>query len=355
MKPLNSEQVYKQTVLIISLNFHPGHVSHMVASYLQFEELGYESKFLVNEGFVPYLPKGSRIGLYGKDRVEGADVAVFLFPSHKNIFLIRKLKQQGAKIIYIFHEPLAPMKVYRKAGFSYKYLAKLWVINRISSLTVKWSDVVLLPSKKAVEYYNANPLYKNDNAHYLPLLYDDERTIEQAQLRREFFGYIGTVAADHSFNEYLQFVEWAISNNRLPLLKFLIATKSEFEVPRALANSPRVMIQKGRPLGDDEINNFYASTFVVWNAYARTTQSGVLAKSFMFGTPAIVLRKNLSEFTEDGKEVVAIDDNTSFEQIEEAVVRIMESFTDFSNAARKRFENSFYYKKYNELTKSLIS
>ena len=28
--------------LVISLNFHPGHVSHMVASYRQLEELGYE-------------------------------------------------------------------------------------------------------------------------------------------------------------------------------------------------------------------------------------------------------------------------------------------------------------------------
>lgn len=341
--------------LVISLNFHPGHVSHMIASYRQFEELGYESKFLVDEGFVPYLPKGSRIEISGKDGVERANVAVFLFPSHKNILLIRSLKQQGAQIIYIFHEPLAPMKVYRKAGFSYKYLAKLWAINRISSLTVKWSDVVLLPSKKAVEYYDANPLYKNGNAHYLPLLYDDERTIEQAQKQREYFGYIGTVAADHSFCEYLNFVIWAINNNRLPHLNFLIATKSEFEVPKALVNSPRIVIQKGRPLSDEEINEFYASTYIVWNAYARTTQSGVLAKSFMFGTPAIVLQKNLSEFTENDKEVVAIDDNTSFEQIEDAVMRIMESFPEFSDAARKRFENTFYYKKHNKLMKSLIS
>lgn len=344
-----------KVALIISLNFHPGHVSHMVASYKQMEELGYDSKYCVSEGFLPYLPAESCVSVYGKDKLSKVDVAVFVFPSQKNLLLIRKLKRQGAKIIYIFHEPLAPMKEYRKAGFSYKYLAKLWLINRISSLTVKWSDVVLLPSKKAVEYYNANPLYINGNAHYLPLLYDDERTEEQTMKQRKFFGYIGTVAADHSFNEYLKFVEWEINNNRLTLLKFLIATKSEFEVPQALANSPRVVIQKGRPLSDDEINGYYASTFVVWNAYARTTQSGVLAKSFMFGTPAIVLRKNLSEFTEEGKEVVAIDDNTSFEQVEGAVVRIMESFTEFSNAARKRFENTFYYKKYNELMKSLIS
>lgn len=342
-----------KTALIISLNFNPGHVSHLRACYKQLKECGYHSVYYVNEDFVGFLPRDSRVCIYEQCKVEKGDVAIFLFPSLKNILLIRSLKQQGTEIIYIFHEPLAPMKVYRKAGFSYKYLAKLWLINRINALTVKWSDVVLLPSKKAVELYNDNPLYNNMNAHYLPLLYDDERSLDHPK-NREYFGYIGTVAADHSFYEFLKFVEWAIKKNRLPQLKFLIATKSEFEVPQALTDSSRVVLQKGRPLSDEEINEYYASTYIVWNAYARTTQSGVLAKSFMFGTPAIVLRKNLSEFTEDGKEVVAIDDNTSFEQIEEAVIKIMETFPDFSNAARKRFENTFYYKKYNEQMKSLI-
>lgn len=341
--------------LIISLNFHPGHVSHMVASYRQLEELGYESMYYVAEGFVPYLPKDSRICVYGEDKIVDIVLAIFVFPSQKNLLLIRKLKQQGAKIVYIFHEPLAPMKEYRKAGFSYKYLAKLWIINRISSLTVKWSDAILVPSKKAEKFYHANPLYKNENVHYLPLLYDNERTDELAQTEREYFAYIGTVAADHSFNEYLRFVEWAIQENRLADLKFLIATKSEFEVPRAIAESPRVVIQKGMPLSDEEINRYYASTYVVWNAYARTTQSGVLAKSFMFGTPAIVLRKNLSEFTVDGQEVAAIDNNTSFEEIEKAVLQITEDFEHYTTAARKRFEDTFYYRQYNNTFSKILT
>ena len=341
--------------LVISLNFHPGHVSHMVASYRQFEELGYESVYCVDEGFVPYLPKDSRICVYGKDRFENVSAAVFVFPSQMNLLLIRKLKRQGAKIIYIFHEPLAPLTEYRKAGFSYKYLAKLWIINRISSLTVKWSDVVLVPSRKAEDFYHTNSLYKNENVHYLPLMYDDERTEQYVVMERHYFSYIGTVAADHSFSEYLQFVEKAIAENRLLQLKFLIATKSEFEVPQALSESSRVIIQKGRPLSDEEINRYYASTFVVWNAYARTTQSGVLAKSFMFGTPAIVLRKNLSEFTVDGQEVVAIDDNTSFEKIEKAVLRITGGFEHFTSAARKRFEETFYYRRYNDTFKKILS
>ena len=340
--------------LIISLNFHPGHVSHMVASYKQMADIGYDSEYCVDEAFVFYLPEGSRVCLYGKEPLTNVSVAVFVFPSQKNLILIRKLKKQGAKILYIFHEPMAPMKEYRRAGFSYKYLAKLWVINQISRLTVKWSDAVLLPSMKAVKYYNENPLYTNKNAHYIPLLYDDERTKQNSDAPRSYFSYIGTVAPDHSFKEYLLFVEWAISNNRLPHLRFLVATKSEFEIPRLFIESPRVQIQKGRPLSDAEINDAYASSFVVWNAYERTTQSGVLAKSFMFGTPAIVMRKNLSEFTEDDQEVVAINDNTSYEEIENAVQRITENFDHYSVCARRRFENSFFYRQYNEAIKKIL-
>ena len=155
-------------VLIISLNFHPGHVSHMVASYKQCEELGYESVYYVAPVFKDYLPNGSRIVKHGMKSCPEADLAIFLFPSQKNLKLIWRMKRQGTKVVYIFHEPLAPIKEYRKAGFSYIYLAKLCVINRISSLTVKWSNLILLPSRKAVDLYKANPLYKNDNYHYLP-------------------------------------------------------------------------------------------------------------------------------------------------------------------------------------------
>ena len=214
--------------------------------------------------------------------------------------------------------------------------------------------MVLLPSKKAVDFYNANPLYKNANYHYLPLLYDDERTQVHQQKERKYFSYIGTVAADHSFVEYLKFVEWALTENKLQEMIFLIATKSEFEVPHVLNDSPRVEIRKGKPLSNEEINEAYASTLVVWNAYARTTQSGVLAKSFMFGTPAVVLKKNLSEFTMEGQEVVAIDDNTSFVEIESAVNRVVSDFNHFSVSCRRRFEETFYYRRYNEEIRKLV-
>lgn len=343
------------TALIISLNFNPGHVSHMVASYKQCEELGYESVYYVNLAFVPFLPKGSRIvSAVGGGRPK-ADLAIFLFPSQKNLPLIWKLKRRGAKVVYIFHEPLAPMHVYREAGFSKKYLARLWVIDHISALTVKWSDYVLVPSEKAVKYYRENSLYTNKNCYYLPLMYSDEREERYTFMPRMYFSYIGTVAADHSFLEYLEFVEWAVTNNKLEGISFMIGTKCEFEIPEVIKNSNRVSIHKGVPMTDEEINAYYSSSIAVWNAYARTTQSGVLAKSFMFGTPAVVMSANLNEFTHDGLNVVAIEDNTDKEQIAAAVQKVHENQESFSTECRKEFEKSFYYGVYNEQFKKIIN
>ena len=303
--------------LIISLNFNPGHVSHMVASYKQCEELGYKSVYYVDSAFCPFLPKGSCVNIASGGIVFKVDLAVFLFPSQKNLPLIWKLRRQGAKVVYI-------------------------------SLTVKWSDYILLPSEKAVKYYEENSRYTNKDYHYLPLMYSDEREERHTRMPRLYFSYIGTVAADHSFNEYLDFVEWAVTNNRLEGVNFMVGTKSKFDIPEALKNSNRITIHQGKPMTDEEINAYYSSSIAVWNAYARTTQSGVLAKSFMFGTPAVVMRANLNEFTHDGQNVVAIDDNTDKELIAAAVKRIHENQDKFSFECRKEFTKSFYYRVYNK-------
>ena len=186
-------------------------------------------------------------------------------------------------------------------------------------------------------------------------MYDDERRKRHELLPRIYFSYIGTIAADHSFGEFLNFAEWAIRENRMPEFKFLIATKSSFTVPDILKDSQRITIQQGRPLTDEEINAYYASTIVVWNAYARTTQSGVLAKSFMFGTPALVLHKNCNEFAQDGIEIKAIEDNTNKDEIAAAIEEVKKNFLFYSSNCRKRFMESFYYRQYNEQFAALVN
>lgn len=347
-----------RTALIISLNFNPGHVSHLRASYHQFEELGYESCYYVNSSFKDYLPKGSRAIFYGEGKPKAADVAIVWFPSQKNLQVIWSLKRKfKTKIIYCFHEPVTSFKEYHESGYTRKQVLIERIKDWIGAYTSNISDAVIMPSKKAYANYLEGKLYKNRNAIYMPLLYDDERTEEHQKTGRKYFSYIGTVAPDHSFNEFVAFIKWAYKQDKLKGVNFMIATRSVVECDEVLTemlDAGRLKMIQGKPMDDETINGCYASTYVVWNAYARTMQSGVLAKSFMFGTPAVVLRKNLSEFTVDGQEVAAIDDNTSFEEIEKAVLRITGDFEHFSSAARKRFEETFYYRKYNETFSKIL-
>lgn len=347
-----------KTALVISLNFNPGHVSHLRASYRQFEDLGFESCYYVNKAFERFLPKGARAIFYGEDKPKAADVAIVWFPSQKNLSVMWALKRKfKTKIIYCFHEPVTSFKEYHDSGYTRKQVLIERIKDWIGAYTSNIANAVVLPSKKAYNNYLAGKLYKNPNAIYLPLMYDDERTEEHIKTERKYFSYIGTVAPDHSFNEFVSFIKWAYKQESLNKVHFLIATRSEVlcdDEMNKMIEAGRLKLIQGKPMDDETINSCYASTYVVWNAYARTMQSGVLAKSFMFGTPAIVLRKNLSEFTEDGKEVVAIDDNTSCEQIENAVLTIINNFIDFSKSARNRFENSFFYKNYNNTIKSII-
>ena len=338
--------------LIVSLNFHPGHVSHLVASYKQCREIGYNPVFYVHQEFRNFLPPELNI-IDSTLSPPDCSLAVFPFPSLHNLRLIHKLKKFGAKIVYIFHEPLAPLRHYRKAGFSYGYMAKLWIIDHVSALTVKWSDVIILPSNKAVGYYVNNPLYVNKNAYYLPLMFDDE-CAENAVHERMYISYIGTVAADHSFKEFLLYVQTALKEDWHDGKQFLIATKSDFDIPEALRNSARVEIHKGRPMTDAEINKAYASSAVIWNAYIRTTQSGVLAKSYMFGTPAIVLRQNLNEFMEEDNTVVAIEKNTDVQQIKTAIDTILQNQQHFTARCRNFFLRTFYYRNFNKEFRNII-
>lgn len=175
-------------------------------------------------------------------------------------------------------------------------------------------------------------------------------------MERIYFSYIGTVASDHSFNEYVEFVRTVIKRDELKDVKFLIATKNRVERRglSALLDSGRLDLVEGTPLTDRQINVFYRTSYAVWNAYERTTQSGVLAKAFMFGTPAIVLKKNLSEFVVDGREVVAINDNRDYDEIKNAIVRIVKDFDSFSALSRTRFLNTFYYRNYNQLMNDVL-
>lgn len=344
--------------LIISLSPNIGHLSHVVAYYKLFEEIGFKSVAYVLPSSVSFLPTELDV-ITQVDNYNEYYVAIMYSPCKINLKEVIRIKLNSTcKLIYVYHEPLGSKKSFRDAGVSWLKTQKIFLMDKANWFLVKMADHVILSSKTALNHYE-NGVYVRLNRHYtcISLIFNDENDTKSKNANRRFFSYIGTIAADHSYNEFLNFVKWAIDNNKLEGIGFLIATKSVIvrnNEMDSMLSSGRLTVVDGRPLTNEEINQSYASSYVVWNAYERTTQSGVLAKSFMFGTPAIVLRKNLSEFTEDGKEVVAIEDNTSFEEIEKAICQITGDFSHYSSYARKRFEDTFYFRRYNEEIKRIL-
>lgn len=332
--------------LSVSLNFNPGHFSHLVASYRLLEELGFHSEMLVAPEFALMDKENHFIKNYElcSDKVA---CAVFWFPSLKNLSAIRKLKRQGCKVLYVFHEPFDSIAEYRRGGFGWLKIAKISAINLVNILTLKMSLGVILPSARAKSLYAKNYKNFNGNFYQIPLLFDDECSGNLDLSKKTYISYIGTVAEDHAFDKFIDFVEYSVKNNFLPNHKFLIATKSDISAEaRQRINHPRVEIIEGRPLTNKEINAQYYRSAIVWNAYNRSMQSGVLPKAFMFGTPVLSSQHIYNENFANYSNGISIQDNGNPLEINKALSELVNNLEKYSSSARETFLKEFYYKNY---------
>ncbi|MFB0911888.1 MAG: hypothetical protein QMA97_01650, partial [Glaciecola sp.] len=173
-------------------------------------------------------------------------------------------------------------------------------------------DKIILPSVRAFE---AIPSAQFQPRRYakINLMFADEMVPQLQGLARDFVSYIGTIAEDHAFDEFVRLMQDCITNQALLPMKFLIASRSQLpEKHLATINnclsSGRLVVYFGSPMTNSQINFFYAQSFVVWNAYKRSMQSGVLPKAYMFGTPVLVSISNQSEYFVDNVHGALISD-----------------------------------------------
>lgn len=341
-----------EKALVVSLSSNIGHFSHVVAYYRLLEKLGYECVVYVKPEISCFLPEGID---YICDKVKYNEyrLIVVYSPSKKNLSLFFKVKLfTECKLIYVYHEPLSTRKSFRDANVPWLKTQKIFLYDIANWLMVFWSDHIILSSNTAVSNYEKG-IYRRLNSHYsyLPLIISDDYTDNYKKDKRKYFSYIGTIAEDHAFNEFVSFVQWAITNRKLNNVTFLIATKSHLEQSdsiKEMVESGRLLIQEGRPLSEEEINHYYSSTLVIWNAYNRSTQSSVLVKALVFGTPALVLKKNVSEFVKDNETIIAIEDNINKIEIAQAAETICNNFQRFSESCRKQFLDIFWYGNYTD-------
>lgn len=343
----------RPVALAVSLSFHPGHFSHLVANYRLLDEAGFTPWMYVHPDFNVMDPVNefrkvtspAELSLLGP-----IGLAVFWFPALKNIPEIVRLRiRWRARIVYMFHEPFDSIRRYRASGFSVARVAKIWAINLVNILVLLLSHAVILPSRSAYRCYEEK--YRRLSLPYslVPLLFDDEAGPSASPDGKRYIAYIGTVAPDHAFDRFVAFADQAMSEQWFPGQTFAIATSSTIpSADRALLqphiDAGRLVVTSAHALSTAEINGFFRDSLVVWNAYNRSMQSGILPKAFMFGTAVISVSRNANDHVQDGVTGVLVDDNADAEAIRRAVHRVLERREAFFGACRRAFLDTFYYR-----------
>ena len=336
---------------LVSHNYNPGHYSHLLANGKLLDEAGISVRYYWHRQFNhPKRRPFEQIITFKDLRLfDENDFFIVWFPSLRALWEMLYIRAFGsAQIIYVLHEPFDSIQAYLAAGFGWMKTFKVSLISVVNYLLVSLAHKTILPSENAYSSFKNKYRYKKPFIK-IPLLFDDELSNGKAEQKRLYMAYIGTIAEDHAFDEYLKFVDHACRHNLFLDYVFLIATKSTLTTAQQAVVAPhiasqRVVVQQGTPLSNDEINHWYASSVVVWNAYKRSMQSGVLPKAYMFGTPILTSESNQSEFFTDRLHGVMIEKNYNHQNMALAIDNVIANFADYSKNCRAFFLSNFHYR-----------
>ncbi len=341
----------RKKVAVVSLRFNPAFIQHLVAYAKAMRELGHDPEFLLNRSYrdFPELEVAANLREIGTDSLAITwNYAVFLNPSPENEKLANALKRKGTKILYVYHEPwqMSPGYIWSQGLIG---TLRAIMAHHLTIPALKLADTVILPSRNALREYQKSDAEYNRNCIYFPLIYDDEKRAASSTTleRKRYFGYIGSLCRSHGFDHYLSFVRFAFQHKLN--ISFLVASRYRF--PSGILNHPlfrqnldKIEIRCGKPLANDEINRCYEESICVWNLYRTSTQSGVLPKAFMFGTPVIASKiGSFPEFIQDGVNG-RFAGARDYESICAALEHIRANLGAYAAESRRTFLETFFYR-----------
>lgn len=337
--------------VLVSKRFNPGHFSHLEANEKLLLEMKYDVYYDIHRHFYNFINiSNMKKTFYFFDyfKLKKNNIVIFWFPSISIILLgaIVKLFTK-ATIVYIYHEPYTSLRSYRKAGFSRLKTVRIALISIVNFLICTLSDKIILPSKRA---FDAIPNAKSRPHRYakINLMFADEAGHPPLLSDRQFISYIGTIAEDHAFDDFIRLMQCCISKELISKYNFLIATRSK--IPKSYQSlidkcllSGRLFLKCGSSMSNDEINEYYSKSFIIWNAYRRSMQSGVLPKAYMFGTPLLVSYNNQSEYFTTGIHGMLIPNRCNVDKFIDAVITIECNWIDMSKNCRNEYLQQFDY------------
>ena len=280
------------------------------------------------------------------------DISIIYTPSLFNFVVIVYLRiLRRSNVYFYFHEPFDTIRSYKDSGFSMSRICMMFCIDFTNKLCCLASSFILLGSDRSLEVYMRKYLVYNRNFQKLPLIYPDKDISKNIIQKKKYISYIGTVASDHAFDNFFNFLISAVKDSKLRNFSFLIATSSTLPTSKIKTLKKydvynQVKLVHGTYMDDDFINNCYAESMMVWNAYLRGMQSGVLARSFMFATPVLVYRKNINEYVRDKVNSYFITDLNDIDQFKHAIMFCFENIAFLTTNARDTFDSTFNYNNY---------
>lgn len=295
-------------ILICSVHFGPGHTAHLNAYCKMLRECGYESALYVDQRYMKLFNDIDGKCIFNlQEALEfHPDILWIWNTGFENMNVIKAFKKTPTKIVYVLHEPYMGILEILNEGSS---IIRASVAMLVNQWICSHSDHVIVSSLYAEQnckkYMNGS--YRKSTL--FPLVFPDEMIDGQ---ERKYFSSIGAYAPAHGTKYFFDFIKESSERNNI---LFQVVTRSNITeqlkdpVLQKMMKSGRLIVQQGRPLTEQEMNEAYRRSICTWNGYIRSTQSGVLANSFMQGTPVMATHLgSFDEYVQDGKNGVFIDD-----------------------------------------------
>ncbi len=264
----------KRSITIAALGKKFNYGAHINAFTEFFITRGFNVNYILNKEFYP--PK-----FYKHVSFMKSDDLFLIFPFKEMLFysLIRWIFNK--KTYYWFHEPFESYTIYRESGNSFFWITQFFLKSLYSYFTCYFCNIVFLPSDSAIKNYTKSKLFfKKIKFVKFPLIYPDRIDFTK---KEKLVSYIGTISKDHAFDSFIKM----IMNNESLLFKYnfklLIATSSRIDkvyLDRLESLSINTQIIHSRSIKEKDMDSYYSRTLFLWNAYRRTTQSGVLVNGF---------------------------------------------------------------------------
>ncbi len=340
----------KGAVVLVSLRYNPAFVQFLIAFARALGELKYTVRFLLAPGYEAFreLEEVAPV-LTNIESLESAKVthAIFFNVAGQNAGIAAALKQNDVRIIYIYHEPWkASLRFLASDGLV--ATMKAATAQQLSVAMMKVADAIILGSRYALDTYRRDHIGNNSNAWYFPLIYDDEAgDVSPERLHgKVYLSYLGNISRVHGFDCFVNVMRDLLQ--RGVDINFLVASRQPLPgyvaQDRLLRSYSQVVYRCGRVLQAAEINQCYADSFCIWNLYRRSTQSAVLPKAFMFGTPVIASQGgSFPEFVRDGENgrFARLGD---LQGIREAVEDMRTNRNAYAANCRRTFLETFLYR-----------